>query len=313
MIEHSGETTRGDASTALAPPPEAVLARNLLVGVDGAVPGTREERLILEDRVLGFLLQPRNMLDAERTRDLCASLQKLASRVDYELTIAVDPTGLEVSGLRDALTAFPEATELGREGDAEAIGQMAGERARELLAVGVNLSLGPVCDLMLPGVENPMLRGITFGRDPELVGEIVSAYVRGARLQGLQCCAKWFPGQGGVAHDPRLRLPRDERVFTQVLKRDLLPFAAAIEAKVDWVMLSHVSFPQVDPLPASLSPVWARSVLRDYLGFRGRVLSDDVEMAALEGYGDVPKRARRALDAGADAALVVGAYGAGWA
>jgi beta-N-acetylhexosaminidase len=85
---------------------------------------------------------------------------------------------------------------------------------------------------------------------------------------------------------------------------DLIPFVAGVDAKADAVMMAHVVYPQVAPEPAGYSPRWIQQILRDEMGFRGVVFSDDIGMAAAFSAGGVKARIDAHLDAGCDVVLV---------
>ena len=143
----------------------------------------------------------------------------------------------------------------------------------------------------------------SFHRDPEIVAELASAYVLGMHKAGMIAVAKHFPGHGYVVADSHLDLPVDQRTLAE-LYDDLLPYGRLIRQGVNGVMVAHVRYPQVDGEVASLSPYWLRTALRGELGFGGVIFSDDLSMKALVSEGDMAERARRALAAGADMALI---------
>ncbi|MGB0867834.1 MAG: glycoside hydrolase family 3 N-terminal domain-containing protein, partial [Granulosicoccaceae bacterium] len=109
---------------------------------------------------------------------------------------------------------------------------------------------------------------------------------------------------GGVVEDTHLTDASDPRPLDEIIEHDLRVFMHLIDAGVDAVMPAHVVFPSVDDTPAGYSAKWIGDILRQELGFRGAVLSDDLTMAAAGVAGAAPERAERALQAGCDLALV---------
>lgn len=137
-----------------------------------------------------------------------------------------------------------------------------------------------------------------------MVTQYASAFRRGMRHAGMAATGKHFPGHGAVALDSHVTLPVDERPLAEIEAWDVQPFRALIAQGLEGVMTAHVCYAQVDSLPASFSPFWIKSVLREKLGFTGAVFSDDLSMAGAAEIGDIPERARQALAAGCDMILL---------
>ncbi len=115
---------------------------------------------------------------------------------------------------------------------------------------------------------------------------------------------KHYPGHGGIEADSHLELPVDNRSLDE-LQRDIQPFKALIKAGLESIMPAHVLYPQVDAeQPAGFSPIWTKQILRQQLGFDGVVFSDDLSMAGAAASGNHADRARLALAADCDVALV---------
>jgi beta-N-acetylhexosaminidase len=239
--------------------------------------------------------------DSEQLAELTASLR--AERPD--LLIAVDEEGGDVTRLEAATgSSFPGNLALGAVDDTELTRRVAAAIGGELAAVGANLDLAPVADVIVDPA-NPIVGVRSFGPDPRLVGRHVAAFVEGLQGVGVAACAKHFPGHGETAKDSHLELPTAEADRETLLARALPPFAAAVEAGVCAVMTAHVRFPALDPEPATVS-AGLIGLLRSELGFTGLVMTDALEMRAITGTVGLEEGAVRALAAGADA-LCLGA------
>jgi beta-N-acetylhexosaminidase len=121
---------------------------------------------------------------------------------------------------------------------------------------------------------------------------------------GMAATLKHFPGHGSVREDTHFDDAVDDRPLEQIRALDLVPFVAGVEAGAEAVMLAHVIYPQVAPEPAGYSPYWIRTILREQMGFRGVVFSDDIGMAAAFSAGGIRQRIDAHLDAGCDVVLV---------
>ena len=248
----------------------------------------------------GVILFARNAPDAAAARRATTALREGLADADpaSPALVLVDQEGGRVERIRRGVPRLPPARDLAREGPSGVEARVEAQ-ARALRALGIDANLAPVCDVLQIG-ECGVIGDRAFGTDPEEVARLAAAHVRGCLAGGVLPCAKHFPGHGGARADSHVALPRVERGLADLAARDLVPFRAAVEAGVPLVMAAHLAVPPVDPDPASLSPFWLGPVLRERLGFRGAVVSDDMEMGALQGLGDPAEVGARAAAAGCD-------------
>ncbi len=255
----------------------------------------------LAEGIGGVVLFARNVRDPEQVSALTSSLR--AEKPD--LLIAVDEEGGDVTRLEAATgSSFPGNLALGAVDDVELTRRVAAAIGGELAAVGLNLDLAPVADVIVDAA-NPIVGVRSFGSDPELVARHVAAFVEGLQSVGVAGCAKHFPGHGETAADSHLELPTAEIDRETLVGRALPPFRAAVEAGVRAVMTAHIRVPAVAEEPATLSPELI-GLLRSELGFRGLVMTDALEMRAISGTVGIAAGGVGALVAGADA-LCLGA------
>ena len=268
------------------------------------VPGTSltaEDRRVLAHPLVGaVILFTRNFDNVEQLEDLVRDIRAVRAP---SLLVAVDQEGGRVQRFRAGFTELPPQRVIGRlyDLDPEAGRRLAAQcgwlLAAELRAVGIDLSFTPCVDLDY-GVSE-VIGDRAYHRDPEVVARLAVSAMQGMREAGMAATAKHFPGHGAVVADSHRALPVDRRPLEE-LGDDLLPYRRMIANGLSSIMVAHVSFPDVDEAPASLSRRWVQSELRGRLGFTGAVFSDDLSMAGAAYAGSVPDRARQALAAGCD-------------
>ncbi len=271
----------------------------LMVGIPGADLDSTSEKQLARLRPGGLVLLPRNVDDdPDHLVDLITALRAQLP----ETLFAIDAEGGRVDSLAPLLGGAPTPGQLGRGSPSLAFetGRWLGHGVR---LFDIDVALAPVVDLDR-GEQNNALDGRYLGADPEAVTVRARAFLRGLHSAGVAGCLKHFPGLGGATDDthyqgskvylPRRELARDLEPF-----RDLAEFAGA-------VMVGHANYPahDRDGLPATLSPAILGPLLRDEVGFRGVAFSDDLEMKALDGWGELAERAEAALLAGCDLLLV---------
>ena len=201
-------------------------------------------------------------------------------------------------------TVFPHAMAFGAAGKlayAEEFGRITAQESR---ALGVHWNLFPIADVN-SNPANPIIGTRAFGGDPQQVGNMVAAYIRGARANGMLTTAKHFPGHGNTATDSHLAVALVDDDLQQLRTVELPPFRKAIAAGVDAVMTAHVRVPALDAdrnRVATTSPAIVTGLLKNQLGFKGIVVTDALDMAALNGlYAKHPGRvAVDAFQAGND-------------
>lgn len=277
----------------------------VMLDIDGLALSPADRDLLRQPAVGGVILFTRNFESAEQITGLVAEIRALRSP---PLLIAVDQEGGRVQRFRDGFTDMPPMRRIGHEYDRDSesgltIARQAGWIiASELRAVGVDLCFAPCVDLDW-GVSE-IIGDRSFHRQADVVSDLAAAFARGLRSAGMAAVAKHFPGHGAVVADSHLKLPLDRRDYGLILD-DMRPYERMIgTGVVAGVMLAHIVYREIDALPAGFSDYWIQCELRTRLGFGGAVFCDDLAMQATRGFGSMPERARRALDAGCDMILV---------
>lgn len=268
----------------------------------------RDEREWLESPLVGgVILFTRNYVSLDQLRGLVDEIHGIRHP---PLLVAVDHEGGRVQRFGAPFTALPSARALGHlyERDlragvtaAHAVGWLL---AAELRAVDIDLAFAPVVDLDLGLSE--VIGDRALHAEADAVAKLARAMFDGMGEAGMVATAKHFPTHAGAIADSHTEPAADRRDLDE-LESDLKPYRALIRAGLHSVMLAHVSFPELDPRPASLSPWWINVQLRGELEFAGAVVSDDMSMAGAALGGTMPRRVRAALDAGCDLVLVCNA------
>ena len=272
----------------------------LMVDIAGTELSADDVRVLSHPLVGSVLLFSRNYSNPAQVSALTAAIRALRTP---HLLIAVDHEGGRVQRFREGFTRLPPVRLLGRRFDQdrreglELAQSVAWLMGAELRAVGVDFSFAPCIDLDY-GVSE-IIGDRAFHSDPDTVAALGVATLVGLREAGMPAIAKHFPGHGAVVADSHVALPVDRREFVD-LEPDIRPYRALIDNNLAGIMASHVVFPAVDALPASLSQRWVNGVLRGDLGFHGCVFADDLTMAGAAAFGDVIARAELALAAGCD-------------
>lgn len=155
---------------------------------------------------------------------------------------------------------------------------MAKERAKFLAQFGFDINFAPVADVAFR--PDSAMASRSFGSDPRLVADKVQAVVRGSRSGRVVGAAKHFPGHGRTSVDSHQAIPVVDISRKDWLASDALPFASAIKAGVEMIMMGHLAYTQWDTRMTSLSPVAVKALRKD-LGFRGIIVTDDLGMGAL--------------------------------
>ncbi len=171
--------------------------------------------------------------------------------------------------------------------------------AAEAVDIGINMPLIPVMDVNREP-DNPIICTRAFSDDPEVVAWYGKKYIRTLEDKGLLSCAKHFPGHGDTAIDSHISLPVISKSMKDLMDIDIHPFRESIAEGVSSIMIGHLSIPEIDPLPASLSKKVITDLLRQELGFGGLIMTDALNMHALNKFGSVPEKC---VNAGVDIIL----------
>ena len=282
---------------------EALVGRRLMFGLPGPDLTEADVRLFRDTQAGGIMLYRRNFETPERLARLISGLEEALGR---RLLIATDHEGGRIIMLGRSVTIFPDNLTAGTAGEVSFVNRQGLFEGRELRRLGVDVNFSPVLDVLTERYS-PNIGIRSYGKDPDLVARYGVARIRGLQTAGISACAKHFPGKGHAPVDAHLGLPVIDSDWPEMRAGHLPPFVAAIEAGVHCIMTSHPLYPRLDPAPrtpATFSRPIVEGYLRGELGYRGVIVSDDLEMGAIGELCPIGQATVRAAGAGHDLLLV---------
>lgn len=275
----------------------------LIFGIPNPQLTSKEIEQLKSWHVGGVILFSRNLQNVSQSKKLISQLNESLSFPEHPLWLCVDQEGGVVVRLTEGVSVFPGNMALGATQDKTLAYQMGQTTAEEWGAFGVNVNFAPVLDLSYP--ENPGIGVRSLGQDKEAVAQLGVALIRGMQENGMCATAKHFPGKGLAKKDSHLELPYINLSKEALLETELYPFKEAIAAGVDFVMSSHCIYSAIDDkVPGTLSKPILTDLLRNNLGFKGLMVSDDLEMGAILKSLPIEEAALQFLQAGGDQVLV---------
>ena len=283
-----------------------IITPEALTGVDKAIiagDGTREA--LNEYAVGGLVYFSQNIIDKDQITEM---LSNTASWSKYTPFLAVDEEGGSVRRVGSSsieVTEVGDMAEIGAGGDTMAAYDAGATIASYLYELGFNVDFAPVADVVSDPAGS-VIGNRSFGSDPTAVGDMVSAAVSGIQETGVSSCLKHFPGIGAATEDTHKGMAALEKTADDLRNSEFVPFKAGIDAGAHFVMVGHVSMPNVvgDNTPCSLSEEVITNMLRGELGYNGIVITDAMNMSAITEYYPSDEAAIMALKAGADMVLM---------
>jgi beta-N-acetylhexosaminidase len=277
---------------------------HLILGLSGVELSDFEKSLLERLRPAGIILFERNFDFSlsydkwiSKLSNLLESIYQIIERDD--LLVCIDHEGGRVCRTPAPITRFPYAHQF--KGNSYEVAKAV---ATELKSIGVNLSFAPVADIHSNPI-NPVIGVRSFATTADKVAKFSSDYYKGLVSEGILGCAKHFPGHGDTSTDSHHDLPFLKNTLEELKTRELIPFKELIASHVDTIMTAHVLFEGIDAKnPVTLSPYFLKELLRDELKFKGVLISDDLEMAAVANRFTKPKTLEQAFVAGNDMFII---------
>lgn len=283
------------------------IGQMMMVGFDGSQPDATITESIQKRQIGGVILYARNIVSHEQVAGMNAALQKLAAEANQpaKLMIAIDQEGGKSRRFEDLGPYYSQPFVGEMHDTAPAVAQQqASVTARELKPLGINVNLAPVADVSAGW--GTIMDGRSYGYDAAFDAEIAAAAVKSYNGANFICSPKHFPGHGAADGDSDTVLPTVDSDRETLEGKDLLPFAAVIKENAPMIMVGHLVVPALDPseTPASMSPMIINDLLKGIMGFKGVVITDDLDLAAITSTYKVSDAAVAAVAAGADIVMV---------
>ena len=278
-----------------------LIGQLLIVGFDGTelLPHTRS--LLTRIQPAGVILFARNIVGMEQTYKLLKDCQACVST---PLFTCVDLEGGLVDRFRKVIGATPAPAEVFASGNRELFrqhGRIIGNACR---AFGFNTDFAPVLDLAFPASSSVMsTRAVSD--DPKQVVIHAREFLTGLHSAGVLGCGKHFPGLGEANLDTHHELPNVDKSWKKLWEQDIYPYRV-MRRELPMILVGHAAYPAVtrERTPASLSKKWVTDVLRKKIGYRGLVVSDDLEMSGVLAAGPIEQVAVEHVRAGGDLCLI---------
>ncbi len=267
--------------------------------------GSATEQALKNFPVGGIVYFADNIQTPDQITEMISASQSYSQ---IGLFIAVDEEGGSVARIGNnadmGTTSFPDMKTIGETGDPDYAYHVGFTIGTEISEFGFNLDFAPVADVD-SNPDNPVIGDRSFSSDPLIASDMVSAAVAGFNDSGILCTLKHFPGHGDTDTDSHKGYTQLDKTLEELWETEFVPFQGGIAAGAGFVMVGHISVPQVtgDHLPASLSGTMI-DLLRNDLGFDGLIITDSMQMEAITGQYSSGQAAVLAIQAGVDVILM---------
>lgn len=291
-----------------------MLGQKLIFGFHGTELSEEFISLIKEYKIGNVILFLRNVKSAEQLRRLCTQVQELIlAETGYPAFIVIDQEGGMVTRLPQDAVNVPSAMALAATADPENAWKASEITIRQLRGLGANFNMAPDLDVN-NNPKNPVIGIRSFGDDPEKVAAFGVAAARPYEGSGILCCGKHFPGHGDTAVDSHLGIPMVDKTGEELEQVELVPFRAAAEAGIPAIMISHVMFPKIESerVPCTMSRKIVTGLLKEKMGYQGLILTDCMEMLAIQDHYGTPEGTVAAIKAGVDLAEISSTIALEW-
>ena len=273
----------------------------LIMGFDGTDLSSRLRTMLATLCPGGIILFKRNIDAPAQTHALLREAQRAAL---IPMFLCVDMEGGTVDRLRDVIAPVPSVAEVAAATSKELFRKHGRIIGQEVRALGFNTDFAPVLDLQFEPSRN-VLTSRTVSADPARAIAYAREFLHGLSEHNILGCGKHFPGLGEANLDSHSELPSIAKPWKRLWDEDLLPYRELCR-ELPFAMVAHAAYPNVagDHTPASLSKKWMSDILRKRIGYRGLIITDDLDMGGVLAAASIEESAVETLRAGADMFLV---------
>lgn len=280
------------------------LGQMVMIGIQGTKVDDDSLYMLHQFHMGGVILFDRNMDSPEQVKQLTSDLQA-QSNEKVPLFIGIDEEGGDVVRMAEKLTPPPSQKEIGATGDIEQAKTWAIKTAKSLKDMGINVNFAPVADV---GSNDKR----SYSTDANTVIDFVRAATKGYQQENIIYSLKHFPGIGKGKVDSHVDSSNIDASKDTLMAEDIIPFKTIIDENDPndyFILVSHLKYPALDEeYPASLSSKIMTDLLRNELGYKGIIITDDMEMGAVANHNDFRSIGVNAVKAGADIVLVCHEY-----
>ena len=280
------------------------IGQMMMIGVRGKEINEDSRYLLNEYHMGGIIFFDRNMQSQEQVRKFTEDLQK-NSNEKVPLFIAMDEEGGRVVRMKNALIPPPSQQEIGQSGKVEDAQKWAIETAKSLKQMGINVNFAPVADVGSNDTRS-------YSKDAKIVTNFVRGAAKGYEQENMIYALKHFPGIGKGKVDSHQDISAITATEKTLQSEDFLPFQTIVKENDPYnymILVSHLKYTALDEKnPASLSPYIITELLRKKMGYKGIVITDDMEMGAVSKHYDFSELGVKAVQAGADIVMVCHEY-----
>lgn len=280
------------------------LGQMVMIGIQGTKVDDDSLYMLNQYHMGGVILFDRNMESPEQVKQLTSDLQA-QSNEKVPLFIGIDEEGGDVVRMAEKLTPAPSQKEIGATGDIEQAKTWAIKTAKSLKDMGINVNFAPVADV---GSNDKR----SYSTDANTVIDFVRAATKGYQQENIIYSLKHFPGIGKGRVDSHVDSSSIDVTKEILMAEDIIPFKTIIDENEPndyFILVSHLKYLALDEeYPASLSSKIMTDLLRNKLGYKGIIITDDMEMGAVANHNDFRSIGVNAVKAGADIVLVCHEY-----
>lgn len=245
----------------------------LMVGIKDKVLSKETIKTLKDNNIMGVILFSYNIENEKQLKQLTSDLRKY---VNTNMLISIDQEGGEVNRINFDKLKNISPKNIGDSNSAEYAYKIAYQKSKFLLDLGINMILGPLCDI--PSDTNSYLYNRSFSTNMNIVSEMVSNTVKAQKDAGIISVLKHFPGHGDTVVNSHNDFPRIDKTTNELFANEFIPFKSGIEAGAEIVLVSHIKNKYIDnKYPASMSKKYA-NILEKELGFNGVIITDDLAM-----------------------------------